>query len=89
MIVDMILDRKYGCVPYDAARSMKYMYDEATIFGMTELARALDGGTEEDVKRELCNYIDNEGYRPSIKTYINRHNWTGERRRRADGRRAA
>lgn len=39
------------------------------------ISRALDGGTEEDVKRELCLYIDDNGYNPAIKDYINSIQW--------------
>ena len=40
-----------------------------------DIARAMDGGTEEDVKRALCEYIDSNGYNPGIKKYINSRDW--------------
>lgn len=39
------------------------------------IADAMDGGTEEDVKRELCRYIDAEDYNPEIKDYVNSVDW--------------
>ena len=42
------------------------------------ITRAMDCGTEEDVKRELCKYIDEGKYNPAIKDYINGRNWLGE-----------
>ena len=74
MIIDSILDRRDCGVPYGVAE-LRYIYDEAMIFGFHDLARAIDGGTEKDVKRELCAYIDNNGYRKSIKRYVNKVNW--------------
>ncbi len=40
-----------------------------------EITRALDGGTEADVKRALCEYIDRNEYTPEIKDYINAVEW--------------
>lgn len=73
MIVDAILDRKDGH-PYDED-VLKYMYDEAIHFRFWNLARAIDSGTEKDIKRELCNYIDDNDYNPAIKKYINKVDW--------------
>jgi hypothetical protein len=41
-------------------------------FGITA---AMDGGTEEDVKRELCKYIINNEYDPDLCNYINERTW--------------
>jgi hypothetical protein len=41
-------------------------------FGITA---AMDGGTEEDVKRELCKYIINNEYNPDLCNYINERTW--------------
>lgn len=40
-----------------------------------EISAAMDYGTESDVKKALCNYIDNQNYNPGIKDYINSVNW--------------
>ena len=39
------------------------------------IAQALDGGTNSDVQRELCKYIDEQGYNPAIKNWINSVAW--------------
>ena len=41
-------------------------------FGITA---AMDGGTEEDVKRELCKYIIDNEYNPDLCNYINERTW--------------
>jgi hypothetical protein len=41
-------------------------------FGITA---AMDGGTEEDVKRELCKYIKDNEYNMELCEYINSVNW--------------
>lgn len=55
--------------------SAKRIYEHCATFGFDDLARALDGGTDADVKRELCKYIDDNGYNPEIKDYINSVQW--------------
>ena len=42
------------------------------------ITRAMDSGTEEDVKRELCAYITEGGYNPEICEYINSRTWITE-----------
>lgn len=61
MIIDIILDRKDGAISYDASKHLKAIYDYATDAGMTELATAVDGGTEDDVKAALMCYISTCG----------------------------
>lgn len=39
------------------------------------ISMAMDYGTEEDVKRALCDYIDKQDYNPEIKDYINSVDW--------------
>ena len=73
MIIDTILDRKCGC-DYDV-EDMEYMYDEAMIFEFFPLASALDCGNENDIKRELCNYVINNNYPKEICNYINSVRW--------------
>lgn len=76
MIIDLILDRKDG-LRYNA----REFYADVMMYGKTwpELAhpitRAMDEGEEEDVRRELCTYIDNAGYNPAIKEYVNSVCW--------------
>ena len=80
MIIDVILDRRayeredknFGW--YDE-RQFRDLYDYATSFGFDYLASAIDGGTEKDVKTALCRYIDENGYRPSIKRYVRSVEW--------------
>ena len=73
MIVDLILDRKDGH-PYRAKEFYDNVmaYEEGTDY---ERSRALDGGTEKDVKKALCDYIINNDYNPKICNYINKVTW--------------
>lgn len=73
MIIDKILDR-YDGDAYDPEDFYKAMmsYEEGTDF---KISRALDSGEEEDIKRELCAYIDDGNYNPKIKTFINSVKW--------------
>ena len=72
MIIDLILDRKDGDKyrPEVFYRRV-YMYGEIG-FGISS---AMDGGTENDVKRELCNYVVENGYDEKICEYINKEKW--------------
>lgn len=78
MIVDRILDRKDfeqdGIMDYYNPRQFYYDMMEYGGHG-TEIARAMDYGTEEDVRKELCKYIDDCKYSPEIKDYINSVKW--------------
>ena len=81
MIIDIILDR------YDDERDgLPHAYDPREFYWAVMkwsdlnphadlITRAMDGGTEEDVRRELCAYIDAEDYNPSIKFWINGRTW--------------
>ncbi|MBQ8248109.1 MAG: nucleotidyltransferase domain-containing protein [Lachnospiraceae bacterium] len=76
MIIDYILDRKDGG-GYNAhdfyMACMKY---SSTFKGVgDEITRAMDGGTEEDVRRTLCDYIRKNEYNPLLIDYINHLNW--------------
>lgn len=78
MIVDLILDRKDG-VEYHAPD----FYRNCVCYGDVgeEITRAMDLGTEEDVKKALCQYIDDQEYNPEIKKYIMSVEWlTGHER---------
>lgn len=76
MIIDLILDRKDG-YKYNP----KEFYNEVMDYGDTwpELANpityAMDTGTDDDVKRELCGYVIKCGYNPKICDYINSVEW--------------
>lgn len=81
MIIDMILDRKGfeedGVMDY---YNPKRFYDMMMAYGEDggsgfAIARAMDCGTEDDVRRELCGYIDRNQYNPEIKDYINSVEW--------------
>lgn len=77
MVVDYILDRKYFESQgddewYDDYEFYRYALNFHVADGIT---RAMDNGTEEDVKRELCRYIDDQEYNPDIKDYINSVTW--------------
>lgn len=84
MIIDLILDRKdddtvfteYGNKPYTAKRFYRQLVEYGEI-GF-DIQRAFDGGTEQDIKRELCRYIDKQEYNPEIKNYINSVTWLVE-----------
>lgn len=73
MIIDAILDRRDGS-PY-TMETAKYIYDEATLFKMNDLARAFDCGSNEDCQRELARYIDLNEYNPDLKKYIYSVDW--------------
>lgn len=78
MIIDIILDRREGAISYDASKHLKAIYDYATDAGMTELATAVDGGTEDDVKAALMCYISTCGYPLELLDYIARVRWTDD-----------
>ena len=86
MIIDIILDRREGAISYDAATHLKAIYDYATFFHMNNLAAAVDGGTEGDVKAALMDYVISGGCNPDIHhhnfldlcLFINRVRWTEE-----------
>lgn len=76
MVIDLILDRRDG-VEYDP----RDFYYEVSKYGdvfpeiVFPITAALDGGGEADVRRELCSYVDEMGYDPGIKDYINSVEW--------------
>lgn len=78
MIIDRILDRKdsEARTGHDDYRANDF-YFEVLCYGKIgdEITRAMDYGTEEDVKNALCRYIDKGEYNPEIKTYINSKAW--------------
>lgn len=70
MVIDSILNRKDGKL-YKA----REFYQEMANYGNDEIAEAMDNGEEEDVKAELCKYIDEQGYNKEIKKYIKSQKW--------------
>ena len=71
MIIDIILDRREGAINYVPATHLRAIYDYATFFHMNNLAAAVDGGTEDDVKAALMDYVISGGCNPDI----HRHNF--------------
>ena len=70
MLIDLILDRAADTAynPHDFyLRAMEYKQDEIT--------RAMDGGTENDVKSALCDYIRRNEYNSDIRAYIESVDW--------------
>lgn len=72
MIIDLILDRQEG-TPYEP----KTFYNSCMNYGSIadEITRAMDAGTEENIKAALCAYIDEQEYNPEIKNYIHSVKW--------------
>lgn len=82
MIIDLILDRKDNISEgftddYNAHDFYMECMSYNSIFnGIADgITRAMDGGTETDVKRELCKYITNNGYNPLICDFIKSVSW--------------
>lgn len=79
MVIDLILDRKAGEFKYNAKKAYDYIRTEEECFDFIEnginISGAMDHGTEEDVKKQLCNYILKNDYNPEICEYINSVNW--------------
>ena len=82
MIIDLILDRKdnaeiYGTDSYNAHDFYVECMEYNRIFrGIADgITRAMDFGTEEEVRKELCKYITNNGYNAEICNYINSVKW--------------
>ena len=78
MIIDEILDFKYFVETYgleNVEPDMKYIYDEATLFGFDYLAEALDNGDNQDIQKALCRYIDDNNYPAYLLAFINSINW--------------
>lgn len=80
MLIDAILERKINninLVDFSKGYNPKKFYNYLSSFNhiYKDILDALDGGTEEDVKKVLCNYIIAEHYKIEICNYINRVNW--------------
>ena len=70
MIIDVILDRRDGAIDYAPETHLRAIYDYATDSGMSDIARALDSGNEDDVKAALMSYIATCGYPLDLLDYI-------------------
>lgn len=77
MIIDEILDRKDGA-SYNPQDFYDYVSQQLDVLNSKDIATALDSGTEEDVKKALCEYIKLGEYNPAICDYINSVNWLEE-----------
>lgn len=81
MIIDLILDRKdheeaTGNDAYDPYEFYRQVMSYESIFEMPrDISSSLDYGTEDDVRKALCKYIDREQYNPEIKKYVNSKKW--------------
>lgn len=80
MIIDLILDRKDSSARDYKAR--RFYYDVMGYADPDEawdhahrIARAMDEADEEEVKGQLKRYIDEGGYNPAIKEYIDSVDW--------------
>ena len=75
MIIDLILDRKNGH-EYNAREFYYEVLEYESTFNLNrEISRAMDGGTEQDVKKALCDYVISQRYNTEICAYINSVNW--------------
>lgn len=76
MLIDAILDRKDG-EKYDPEDFYRYVRDEESALGNEDwpVSRALDSGTEENVKDALCAYVKGEGYNEKICDYVRSVDW--------------
>ena len=77
MVIDCILDRrdaeKYGDFDYNAHDFYFNLLGYNPV--SDNITLAMDYGTENDVKRALCDYITRGGYNPLIINYINARTW--------------
>lgn len=86
MVIDLILDRKEG-----AAYSPKDFYGDCMQYSSTfngiadAITRAMDEGTEEDVKKAICDYIRANGYNEKICDFVNSVQWLEESLKEARG----
>lgn len=78
MIIDLILDRKdyienNGIDAYDP----RTFYHDVMAYGEIGfgILRALDSGDDEDVKKELYNYLVKQDYNLEIKKFIDSVKW--------------
>lgn len=79
MIVDVILDRKDGS---SYSPLMLLTYTDNRVYGdsFEYILRAFQDLDEDRVKEALKRYIDEQGYNPDIKKYIDSVDWLMEQR---------
>ena len=83
MIIDLILDRKddeeskFPINDYSADEFFRNVYRNDVIFDGIgkQILDAMAFGSEAEVKRALCSYIDDQDYNPEIKHFVNSVNW--------------
>lgn len=78
MIIDLILDRKdYIKIDKVDTYDPKTFYHDVMQYGETGfgITRAMDTGSEKDIKRELYQYIVDQDYNPDIKKFIDSVEW--------------
>lgn len=76
MIIDLILDRQDG-IAYNPKTFYHEVMDYNSIFdhSFEYILKAMDEGTDYDVKRALCKYILDQGYDIEIMKYILSNTW--------------
>ena len=75
MIIDLILDRKDG-QEYNSREFYYNIMEYESIFHFNRgISSAMDYGTENDVKKALCDYVISHRYNAEICAYINSVNW--------------
>ena len=77
MLIDKILDRRDEACEYDPHDFYVALMEYQTEFPeiAAPIARAMDGGTETDVKVELVRYILEQDYNPEIAAFICSVDW--------------
>jgi hypothetical protein len=79
MIIDKICDAMDGDYNprdfYNYVNENEALSNDISIGGRWPISTAMDSGTNADVKRELCNYIDANLYNADIKKFINKFTW--------------
>lgn len=72
MIIDSILER-YNGKPYCA----KSFYNEMMAYGEIafDITYAMDYGENADIRKVLCDYIEEGNYNLKIKDFINAADW--------------
>lgn len=80
MIIDMIIERQNG-LEYDPKEFYEYVTKEEQIFfedtsdNLISISRSMDTLKELDVKKELCWYIINQGYNPTLCDFVMSVDW--------------
>jgi len=74
MIIDKICDAMDG--DYNPRDFYNCVNDHEMGFPSNHpISRALDGGTNQDVQKALCSYVDVNEYNADIKKFINKFTW--------------